>query len=122
MLTVALVAIFLPAAAAGNDCTLSKEFHLKRPQTLKGVLEDPAGAILPRVKLALLSGNTVANNTTTDGSGHYSFGVTPAGTYRLRALYNQESFCAPTITCGDRGCSIQPRVHLNPKIKPVIVY
>ena len=120
MLMVALGVAFSPASA--NDCTLSKEFYLTRPQPLTGILKDPAAAILPRVKLELLSGKTVISNTVTDENGQYSFGETPAGRYRLRALYNQESFCAPTIKCSDRGCSIQPQVRLNPKIKPVTVY
>jgi hypothetical protein len=122
VLMVTLGVAFLPATASAKDCTLSKEFYLKRPQVLKGVLEDPATAILPSVKLELLSGKTVIKYTVTDENGQYSFGETSAGRYRLRAVYNQESFCAPIIKCGERGCSIQPRVRLNPKIKPVIVY
>ena len=122
MLMVVLAAAFTTATAAANDCTLSKEFYVKRPQILKGVLEDPATAILPRVKLELLSGKTVIKYTVTDETGQYSFGETPAGRYRLRAVYNPESFCAPMIKCGESGCSIQPRVRLNPKIKPVTVY
>lgn len=122
MLVVALGIAFYPGTASAKDCTLSKEFYLKHPQALAGVLKDPADAILPKVKLELLSGTTVVSKIVTDDNGQYSFGETPAGKYRLRALYNQESFCAPTIKCSDRGCSIQPQVRLNPKIKPVTVY
>jgi len=56
VLTVVLLEMIFVAGVSAVDCSVSKEFHIKHPQVLAGVLQDPNSATLPGIGLQLLSG------------------------------------------------------------------
>jgi hypothetical protein len=111
--TLMLLGIVISTQA--GDCTVSKEFQIKHSQTLAGVLQDPAGAPLPGIEIELLSGKNVIQHLRTNNQGAYDFGEVPAGKYRIRVQYGGSPFCAPKVQCGREGCSLKPRLRLNPK-------
>src|SRR5215470_1159201 len=86
-------------SSTARDCTVSKEFRLKRSQVLAGSLRDPNGASLPRIGLELLSGGTVIRDLRTNSEGAYDFGEVPSGKYRLRIHYGDDAFCPPRVRC-----------------------
>jgi hypothetical protein len=68
------VSFSLSSVAGARDCSLSKEFQIKKPQALVGVLQDPSGAVLAGIDLQLLSGNRVVHHVATTNEGAYDFG------------------------------------------------
>jgi len=121
--TLIAFALLTPVRAAAKDCSLSKKFVLTKSQVLSGVFEDPTGAILPGVKVQLiseekthlLSEKRVVRGLTTDNSGHYDFGTVAPGKYRLRVEYSNKAFCAPEIRCRSGACTVDRTLKLNPR-------
>src|SRR5579872_280909 len=113
--TVVLLGMILAVRSKARDCTVSKEFRLKRAQALAGVLQDPYGAPLSGMELELLSGTKIVHHARADNQGRYDFGDVPAGKYRIHIQYRGDPFCAPKAQCGAQGCSLQPKLMLNPK-------
>jgi Carboxypeptidase regulatory-like domain len=101
--------------AGARDCSVSKEFQLRHPQVLAGVLEDPTGAVLPGIELELRAGKKVVRHLRTDNLGRYDFGEVAAGKYRIRVHYGDNALCAPKVRCGTDKCNLEPRVAVNPK-------
>jgi iron complex outermembrane receptor protein/vitamin B12 transporter len=54
--------------------------------TLRGIVSDPLGAIVPGATVELLNGTTVIKTTTTDGVGNYAFDLPESARYRIRAV------------------------------------
>jgi hypothetical protein len=94
---------------------VSKEFRLRHSQVLAGVLEDPAGYVLPGIELHLLSGHKIIQQLRTSNQGEYHFAEIPPGKYRLQVQHGGNSLCAPKVQCGTEGCTFKPRLTLNPK-------
>jgi hypothetical protein len=113
--------VVITLAAHARDCSVSKEFQLRHPQGLAGVLEDPVGAALSGIELELLSAGKLVRHLRTDNQGRYDFGEVPAGKYRIHVQYGKSAFCAPEIQCGTDGCSLSPKLTPNPK-NTVTVY
>jgi hypothetical protein len=110
-------------ALEAKDCTVSKEFHIQNAQVLTGVLQDVNDATLPAIKLELVSGTKIVHDLRTNDQGAYNFGEVPAGKYRIHVRSTGDAFCAPQIQCGAQGCSLQPRLALNPKkLHPITVH
>jgi Carboxypeptidase regulatory-like domain len=101
--------------ARAGDCSVSKEFRLVHAQVLRGVLQDPDGYPLPGLELELFSGKNIVQRLTTDNQGAYDSGELAAGKYRIHIGYGNETFCAPHVRCRTEGCSLQPKLKLNPK-------
>jgi hypothetical protein len=118
--TVVLLEIIFVIQAAATDCSVSKEFRIKHPQVLAGVLQDPNDATLPGIGLELLSGGKVVQHLRTNNQGAYDFGMVPAGKYRIHVEYSDNAFCAPKVQCGDQGCRLDSKMTINPK-KEVLV-
>jgi hypothetical protein len=108
--TLMLLGMTIPHRA--RDCTVSKEFEIKHSQALAGVLQDSAGASIPRLELELLSGTDTVRNIRTDNQGRYDFGEVPAGKYRIRVRH-KGGFCAPEVKCGTKGCSLKPELKID---------
>jgi hypothetical protein len=118
----ALVLIWMGSLPAyAGDCSTSKQFRLPKPQIIAGALKDEAGVALSGVEVDLLGSRTVIKKLRTDNDGHYDFGNTDVGTYRLRVEYSGKAFCAPEPRCGIEGCGFSEKLKLNPKIQPVKV-
>ena len=111
----AVVLLATTVSARAVDCSVSKEFRLRHPQVLAGVLEDPAGYVLPGIELHLLSGKKVVQQLRTNDQGAYHFAEVPPGKYRIQTQYGGNSFCAPNVQCRAEGCTLKPRLTLNPK-------
>jgi len=120
VLTVVLLEMIFVAGVSAVDCSVSKEFHIKHPQVLAGVLQDPNSATLPGIGLQLLSGVNVIQHLRTNNQGAYDFGMVSAGKYRLQVQYGDNPFCAPKVKCGNQGCRLDPRLTINPK-KEVLI-
>jgi hypothetical protein len=101
--------------AQARDCSVSKEFQIRHPQVLAGVLEDPVGAVLSGIELELRSGKKVVRHLRTDNLGRYDFGEVTPGKYRIRVHYGDNALCAPKVRCGTDKCNLEPRVAVNPK-------
>ena len=110
-----MVLLAVTVAAQARDCSVSKEFQLRHPQVLAGVIEDPIGAALSGIELQLLSAGNPVRDLRTDNHGRYDFGEVPAGKYRIHVQYGGDPLCAPKIHCGSEGCSLKPRLTLNSK-------
>ena len=54
--------------------------------SLRGIVSDPLGAIVPGATVELLNGTTVVKTTTTDGAGNYVFDIPESARYRVRAV------------------------------------
>lgn len=120
MFAIALLSVAMVVGAEAKDCTVSSEFHLKQSQVFSGVLQDPYGAPLSGMELELLSGRKMLYHVRADNQGKYNFGEVRAGKYRLRVRHAGNPFCAPAVQCGDRGCSFDPKLLINPKNAIVI--
>jgi hypothetical protein len=105
----------LTVAPQARDCSVSKEFRIRSSQVLAGVLEDPLGAALSGIELGLLSPGKVVQYISTDNQGRYDFGEVPAGRYKIHVKNGAGVLCAPKIKCGTNGCSLNPKLTLNPK-------
>ena len=116
-----LLAALIPTIAAAKDCTISKQFRVNQKQVFAGVIQDPHGAGLPGIDMELLDGKKVLQHQQTDSQGKYHFEAITPGTYRIHVRTAGGAFCAPVVNCGAQGCSADPRLALNPKLKPVIV-
>lgn len=101
--------------SAARNCRVSKEFTLDHPQILAGAIEAPYGAVIPGMKMELLSGKKVIRSVHTNNLGQYDFAEVPIGKYRLRVKDGADSFCAPPIDCGQEHCSIGSKASLDPK-------
>ena len=110
-----MVLLIAMVSAHARDCSVSKEFRITCPQVLAGVLEDPAGQVLPGIELHLLSEKKVVEQFRTNNRGAYHFAEIPSGKYRIQVQYGANSFCAPKVQCGTGGCTIKPRLTPNPK-------
>jgi hypothetical protein len=115
-----LILLGMTISHRARDCTVSKEFEIKHSQLLSGVLQDPAGASIPRLMLWLLSGNDIVRSLRTDNHGAYDFGEVPTGKYRISVPHN--GFCAPEVKCGTKGCSFTPRLRIDPMSGTGIVW
>ncbi len=115
VLPCAVILLGLTVSALARDCSVSREFQLKRPQLLAGVLEDPSGATLPGIELELLSGKKVVQHLRTNNQGAYDFGEVAAGKYRIHVQHGGGVFCAPKVRCETEGCSLKPRLTVNQK-------
>ena len=113
-----LVLIAMVISASARDCYTSKEFQLKQSQVLAGVLKDAADAIIPGMRLELLSGGKIVRQLRSDNDGAYSFGEVPTGKYRMRA--ERRGFCAPKIECKDKGCTVNPTLQVDPRSYTVV--
>jgi len=111
----AVMLVVVMGVARARDCSVSKEFQLRRPQVLAGVLEDPVGAVLPGIELELRSAKKVVRHLRTDNLGRYDFGEVNPGKYRIHVHYGDNALCAPKVRCGADKCSLDPRVTVNPK-------
>ncbi len=119
-LTVLLLGIIFVVQAAGVDCSVSKEFHIKHPQVLAGILQDQNDVPLPGVGLEILSGVRVVQSLRTNNHGAYDFGKVPAGKYRIHVQYSDNAFCAPKVQCGNRGCRLDTKLTINPKKETIV--
>ncbi len=54
--------------------------------TLRGTVTDPLGAVIVSATVELLEGTSVAQQTTTDASGNYTFHLEKAARYQVRAV------------------------------------
>ena len=75
--TALLLAVTLPAA--------SVRAVQEAPRVLSGVFYDTTGAVLPGVPVTVEDANQHKQTDTTDATGRFEFGVTPAGKYVLSA-------------------------------------
>ncbi len=105
----------LTPSVHARDCSTSKPFHLKRPQALSGILQDPVGAVLPQIELELLSGKNLFRHLRTDNLGKYDFGEVPAGEYRIHVQVGSNAFCAPKVRCRREECTVEQRLKVNSK-------
>lgn len=112
--------ILLSGIADAKDCTVSREFRLKQPQELAGVLKDPNDVVLPGIRLELLSRGKIVKDLRTTSEGTYDFGVVQPGTYRIHIVRGDDPFCAPAVECGAHGCSIKPMLTPNPAKKVIV--
>jgi hypothetical protein len=104
------------SVADARDCSISKEFQIKKAQALAGVLQDPSGAVLPGIDLQLLSGNRVVHHVTTTNEGAYDFGSIAPGKYRIRVASRGGTLCALKIRCTEKeGCVIESRLTISSK-------
>ena len=76
--------------------------------SIRGVVTDPAGALIPGAIVELLHGNTTAASTTTDATGSYKFSGLASGEYLVRAA--AEGFAAqqsrPVYAGGGKSASV----------------
>jgi len=116
-ITLIFVAVLFCVAPSvhARDCSTSKQFQLKKPQVVFGVLQDPSGAELSGMQLDLLSGKNTVRHLRTDNFGKYDFGEAPAGKYRIRVQYGGDAFCAPKVLCQSEGCTFEQRLKVNSK-------
>jgi hypothetical protein len=104
------------SVANARDCSLSKEFQIKKTQALAGVLQDPNGAVLSGIELQLLSGKRVVKHRATTNEGTFDFGSTAPGTYRIRVASRAGALCAPKVRCTEKeGCVIESKVAISSK-------
>jgi hypothetical protein len=115
-----LKAAFIPLSLAmmaspvqARDCSKSKQFELVKPQVLSGSLQDPSGAVVPGIKLQLLSGKKVVRDLRTDNLGRYDFGEVAPGKYKIRV--EGKTLCAPRVRCKAGECRVNPILEPNPK-------
>lgn len=111
----------IASAILGRDCSFSRELKIDRPQSLVGVLQDPGGAVLPGLAIELLQGKTVVQRLRTNNLGEYDFGQIQPGKYRIHIRDEGHPFCAPKVTCGRNGCTLEPKLKLYSK-RTVVVY
>ena len=111
----ALLLMQMANLAAAKDCSLSREFHIKKVQILKGILQDPAGAVMPQIELELLSAGKVVRHLRTDDQGAYDFGELTAGRYRIHIVSSDGVLCAPRVRCEKKGCVIDSKVSISSK-------
>lgn len=109
------LAFGMSTSAYAGDCSVSKKFQVRQPQSLAGVFEDPARATLPGIRVELLSGRTVARKIRTDDEGRYDFGLIDAGKYRVRIRYAGGAFCSPSVHCEANGCSLGRSLKVSSK-------
>jgi hypothetical protein len=110
----AVILLNLGNCLNARDCSLSKEFEIKKAQEFAGVLQDETGAPLPGIELRLLSGKHVIQRLTTTNQGTYDFGQIAPGKYRFRVRYAGGAFCAPKVQCTEeKGCVIESRVAVS---------
>ncbi|SRR5581483_5466207 len=105
----------LVVSTHAQECTISKEFRLKHPQSLSGTLLDPNGVALPGVGLELLTGRRVSRDIRTARDGSFDFGEIPIGKYRLHIRLGGDPLCAPRVICTRAGCRVDSHIQLNPK-------
>jgi len=101
--------------ATAKDCSLSREFQIKKAQMLKGILQDPAGAVMSQIELELLSAKTVVRHLSTNNQGAYDFGEIPTGRYRIHIVSRDGVLCAPKVRCGKRGCVVDSKISISSK-------
>jgi len=101
--------------ATAKDCSLSREFRIKKAQTLKGILQDPTGALLPQIELELLSAKKAIRHLITNNQGEYDFGEITAGRYRIHIVSRDGMLCAPKVWCGEKGCVVDSRISISSK-------
>ncbi|SRR6266571_5433988 len=101
--------------ATTKDCSLSREFQIKKAQILKGILQDPAGALMPQIELELLSARKVVRHLITNNQGAYDFGEIPTGRYRIHIVSRDGVLCAPKVRCGRNGCAVDSKISISPK-------
>ena len=109
------VVLLVVTICQARDCSVSKEFQLKQPQVLAGVLQDPVGAVLPGIELELLSEKKVVQHLWTNNQGAFNFGELAVGRYRIHVRHG---FCVPKVPCRTEGCSLAPT--LTPDSKNII--
>jgi hypothetical protein len=107
-------------AAPATDCSVSKEFQVKHPQSLSGILQDPNDVPLPGIELELLTRRKVIQRLRTNNQGAYDFGTVAVGRYRIQVRYGDNNFCAPKVICENQGCRLDHKLTLNPA-KEVLV-
>jgi hypothetical protein len=105
----------ISVSAYGKNCSWSQQFQVKRPQIIAGVLLDPNGAVLPGIGIQLWSGGKLVRELRTDSQGAYDMGEVAAGNYRIRIKSGNDSFCGPKVRCTSRGCTLDPKLKINPK-------
>ena len=96
-------------------CSVSKEFHIKHAQVLKGAFEDPNGLALPGINVQLISGTKVVRHLRTNNQGAYDFGVVNPGKYKIHVLYGDNALCAPEVQCTNKGCRVNSLLMINPE-------
>ena len=101
--------------ATAKDCSLSREFEIKKAQILKGILQDPAGAVMPQIELELLSAREVVRHLSTSNQGAYDFGEIPIGRYRIHIVSRDGVLCAPKVRCGEKGCVVDSKISISSK-------
>jgi hypothetical protein len=101
--------------ATAKDCSLSREFRIKKAQILKGILQDPAGALMPQIEMELLCGKKVVRHLTTNNQGAYDFGEIPTGRYRIHIVSREGVLCAPKVRCGKKGCVVDSKISISSK-------
>ena len=106
--------LVITISAQARNCSVSKQFEIKKSQVLSGALLDPAGAVVPGLRMELLSGKKVVHSVSTDSLGQYDFGNVQAGRYKIRIRYEND-FCAPKVVCDGNGCVVRPTLTINPK-------
>jgi len=114
-ISLASVLVSLAVTVSAKDCSTSKGFTLQQSQQLSGVFVDTSHATLPGIRIQLLSGKKVIHDIRTNNQGAYDFGEVPAGSYKIRVLYGDHTFCAPLIQCNSKECQIEPELAINPK-------
>jgi hypothetical protein len=114
-IALAVFLVFVAVSAQARDCSISKEFEIKKPQSIAGSFEDPTGAVLSGIDVELLSGKKAIRKLRTDNLGKYDFGEVPTGRYRIRTGFDNHFFCAPKVVCGLEGCSLSTTLSPNPK-------
>ena len=101
--------------AMAKDCSLSREFQIKKAQILRGILQDPGGAIMPGIELELLSAKRVVRHLSTDNQGAYDFGEIAPGRYRIHVVSREGVLCAPKVRCGKDGCIVDSKISISSK-------
>ena len=61
-------------------------FSLARASTVRGVVTDPLGAIVPKARVELLSQAQKVTETASDATGRYEINVSQSGRYHLRVM------------------------------------
>ena len=74
--------VFLVACGGGGDGGPSGPGPTTNG-SVRGVVNDQTGTGVPSASVALQATGQTTRNTTTDGSGNYSFGAVAAGTYTI---------------------------------------
>src|SRR5437588_9631429 len=90
---------------------------------LRGVVTDPAGAVVPRATVELLRSEKLVNSTVTDDQGRYQFSVANSGRYRIRATAPsfalQES--APVYVSGGSSAEMNVTLNIGPVSQQTVV-